>query len=122
MFVGEKRKKKVHRQQQHFHVTVYITKMWLKKRKIGKERAKTSPSIFYRIVGAHKDKSMSSSLSVLPRETGGNGYRYTPTLVQPRSHSGPLNPRMDIVASSTGGSVLRSNSLETKSKGSDKCI
>jgi hypothetical protein len=35
-----KEKKKVHRQQQHFHVTVYITKMRLKKSKIGNETAK----------------------------------------------------------------------------------
>lgn len=31
--INGRRKKKVHRQQQHFHATVYITEMWLEKKK-----------------------------------------------------------------------------------------
>lgn len=38
--INGRRKKKVHRQQQHFHATVYITEMWLEKKKIGNKTAK----------------------------------------------------------------------------------
>lgn len=60
--------KKVHRQQQHFHVTVYITEMWPKKKRLVIKQPKTRPLVFHCIVGAHKDKSMRDSLCVLPRD------------------------------------------------------
>lgn len=62
--------KKVHRQQQHFHVTVYITEMWPKKKRLVIKQPKTRPLVFHCIVGAHKDKSMRDSLCVTERREG----------------------------------------------------
>lgn len=74
-----------------------------KKKRLVIKQPKTSPLVFHCIVGAHKGKGMSGSLCVLPRD------RKERIPLHSRSHSGRRNPIMDIVASNTGPSFLRSD-------------